>query len=113
MSWRFWERGKTEKEGPRLRGPRNLPPPVGRVLVVEGGENPDWVWKLKCLERPGNGEEGLYNVRIFDENSAGKRKISVRDYTSLDSAPELILFEGWFNKKTNDAKLEKKNLRAQ
>jgi len=78
------------------------------VLVVEGGENPDWVWRLKCLERQKDGREGCYEVRVFDENTAGERKISVRDYTSLDEVPELILFEGWYNKKTSEAEVVKR-----
>lgn len=107
MSWKFWEKRGSGKDG-NLSGPKGLPSSVGRDLVVKGGENPDWVWSLKCVERPSEGKENCYDVRIFDENDAAKRGISVKNYNSLDQAPELILFEGWYNKKTNDSEVGKR-----
>ena len=36
-----------------------------------------------------------------------QKDISVRDYTSLDKASDLILYAGWYDKKSNLAVLEK------
>jgi hypothetical protein len=76
-------------------------------MVVKKGENPDWVWSLKSVERPMEGKEHCFDVRVFDPNATAKKGLSVRDYTSLDQAPELILYEGWYDKKSNQAVLEK------
>jgi hypothetical protein len=102
MSWKFWEKSATGK----LPGPKKMLYPVGRELVLKGAD-PDWVWNLKCVERPKEGKENWYDIRVFDESSAGKKSISVQDYTSLDQAPDLILFEGRYNKKSLKAEVVK------
>lgn len=107
MSWKFWD-NSTSGNGGKLSGPKRIPAPVGRDLVVKGGENPDWVWRLKCVERPSEGKENCYDVRVFDENDSAKNGLSVKDYNSLDQTPELILFEGWYNKKTTDTEVAKR-----
>jgi hypothetical protein len=61
------------------------------------GENPDWVWRLKSVERPTEGNKNCFDVRVFDTNAAAEKRISVRDYTSLDKASNLILYEGWYD----------------
>ena len=38
---------------------------------------------------------GGYDVRVFDKTKAEAVKIKVEDYTSLDTHPELILYEGY------------------
>lgn len=107
MSWKFWDKRPAEN-GPKLSGPKQMPGPIGREMVMKTGENPDWVWNLKCVERPRDGVENCYDVRVFDEGSAAKKGISVRNYTSLDQTPDLILFEGWYNRKTNKAEVVKR-----
>jgi hypothetical protein len=107
MSWKFWEKSPTGAKNRKLTGPKGLPHPVGRIMVVEKGENPDWVWGLKSVERPTEGKKYRFDVRVFDTNAADKKGISVRDYTSLDKASDLILYEGWYDKKSNQAVLEK------
>jgi hypothetical protein len=74
---------------------------------VEKGENPDWVWGLQSVERPMEGKKYCFDVRVFDPNANAKKGISVKDYNSLDQVPDLILYEGWYNKKSNQAVLEK------
>lgn len=107
MSWKFWEENSAGAKDQKLPGPKGLPHPVGRTMVVEKGENPDWVWSLKSVERPTEGKKDCFDVRVFDTNAADKKGISVRDYTSLDKASDLILYEGWYDKKSNQAVLEK------
>jgi len=110
MSWKFWEKkpetgGQTEAHKEKLPKPTDMSPHVGQFLVVNLGKNPDWVWKLKTVARP-QAEKGRYDVRVFSDGTAGEKGVRVKDYTSLDGHPELILFEGWFDKKTNTVHLQ-------
>jgi hypothetical protein len=107
MSWKFWEKSSAGAKNQNLPGPKGLPHPVERTMVVEKGENPDWVWGLKSAERPTEGKKHSFDVRVFDPNATAKKDISVRDYTSLDKASDLILYAGWYDKKFNLAVLEK------
>jgi len=107
MSWKFWEKSSAGANNQRLPGPKGLPDPVGRTIVVEKGENPDWVWSLKSVDRPTEGKKDCFDVRVFDTNAAAEKGISVRDYTSLDTAPDLILYAGWYDKKSSQVILEK------
>jgi hypothetical protein len=113
MSWKLWgkkpsQENSTPQAAGKLSGPKELPSPVGRTLVVTLGKEPDWVWRLKCVMRPRPEDGALRDVRVFDAVEATSQGFSVKDYTSLDLRPEIILFEGWFNKKTQEARLEEK-----
>jgi len=108
MSWSFWKKKSakvelSEAKEEKLSKPKDIPEPVGRYLVVYLGKNPDWVWELKSVVRR-QAEKQRYDVRVFDEIQA--RGVSVRDYTTLDEHPELILFEGWYDKKSNTAHMQ-------
>jgi len=110
MSWNFWKKksetvelSKAKEE--KLPKPKDIPEPVGRYLVVNLGKNPDWVWQLKGVVRRQT-EKHRYDVRVFDEIQARAKKVSVKDYTSLDEYPELILFEGWYDKRSNMAEMQ-------
>ncbi len=113
MKWRFWEKGpKTEgllkAEVHKLPKPKDIPEAVGRHLVVELRKNPDWVWRLKSVVRPRGEGKDCWDVRVFDEVKATQGNVAVKDYTSLDEHPELILFEGWFDKKSMEVQVEEK-----
>jgi hypothetical protein len=113
MRWRFWEKGpKTEgllkAEVHKLPKPKDIPEPVGKYLVVELGKDPDWVWRLKSVVRPRGGGKDCWDVRVFDEVKATQGNVAVKDYTSLDEHPELILYEGWFDKKSMKVQVEEK-----
>ncbi len=109
MSWKFWEKNASGVKGTKLPRPEGMPNQVGRDLVVNKGEDADWVWGLKCAKRQREKKNDSYDFRVFDEADAAKKGISVRNYTSLDQAPELILFEGWYDKKNNKAEVIKRN----
>ena len=110
MSWSFWKKksvtGQLSKANEeKLPKPKGIPEPVGRQLVVNLGQNPDWVWQLKGVVRR-QAEKQRYDIRVFDEIQAREKGISVRDYSTLDDHPELILFEGWYDKKSNTAHVQ-------
>jgi hypothetical protein len=109
MSWNFWKKRpetvelSNEKEE-KLSKPQDIPEAVGRSLVVDLGKDPDWVWRLRSVVRR-QAEKYRYDVRVFDEMQAGARGVRVRDYTTLDEHPDLILFEGWYDKKSHIANI--------
>jgi len=113
MKWKFWEkRPKTEEllkaQVHRLPKPKDIPEPVGRYLVVELGKNPDWVWTLKSVVRARPEGKDSYDVRVFDQGKAAVKGVTVRDYTYLDEYPDLILYEGWFDKRSMRVQVEEK-----
>jgi len=52
--------------------------------------------------------EAPLNIRVFDNSEAQARQIEVKDYTSLDEHPELIIYEGWFDERSKQVKLAEK-----
>jgi hypothetical protein len=108
----FWNYLKEMRQRQKDR-PKDLPDPVGRFMVVNLGKNPDWVWRLKSVRRP-RPADGInkepYDVRVFDEGEAAARKVSIKNYLSLDDHPELILFEGWYDKKNFKVELADKKI---
>jgi hypothetical protein len=103
MLWGFWKKGSAPGKplnAERLRKPQVLPQAVGRELIVQLGKNPDWVWSLKSVVRKSSRGKHRYNVRVFDQAQAAAMGISVLNYSSLDDHPELVLFEGWYDRKS-------------
>jgi hypothetical protein len=111
MNWKFWEKSSSGTEAPKvpkLPRPKDVPPVVGQHMVVNLGLDPDWVWRLKGVIRPQAGSKSAFDIRIFDEGNAFARKVSVRDFNSLNEHPLLVIYEGWFDKVSGAVKLEKK-----
>jgi hypothetical protein len=108
MSFRFWK--KTEnKEEESLPGPKTVPEPVGRHLVVKMHKDPDWVWNLKGVIKRHQGDSNTqFDFRVYDDANVASKSIRVKDYRTFDAHPELILFEGWFDKKTLQVYAEEK-----
>jgi hypothetical protein len=103
----FWKR-KQAKEGEiKLTGPRKIPDLVGRYMVVEMQKEPDWVWTLKGVVRP-TGKKNAFFCRVFNEAQTVGADVKVKDWTSLDEHPELVLWEGYFEKDTNTVLPEKR-----
>ena len=60
------------------------------------------------MQKGANQETGL-QIRVFDESEAQAKKIQVKDYTSLDGRPDLIIYDGWFDEGSKQVKLEERN----
>lgn len=103
MAGGFWN--KMFGSGGGLPRPAGIPDHVGRYLVVHLKMNPDLVWKFMAVVRPRGEKRGCFDVRVFDDVQARSRQIAIRDYSSLDDHPELITFEGWYDKNTNETQL--------
>jgi hypothetical protein len=108
MNWKFWEK-KEQKEGgtnnENLPKPKSIPEVVGRHLVVEMKKDPDYVWKLMAVRRPRLENKNVFDVRVYSPTEAGVKGVKIKNYDTLNSMPELILFEGWYDKRENTAKL--------
>ena len=96
----------------KLPGPKELPLPVGRYIIVDLKQEPDWVWGLRSVIRPRLERKNRFDVRVFDMIEAARKKVTINDYTSLDEHPELVLFEGWFDKDYMSAEIKDKRGRA-
>lgn len=90
--------GKGEK-------PRDIHAAVGRELVVTYKEDPDWVWKLKQVQKPSAQGKDIREFRVYDASMAAGRGVAVRDFGSLDNHSELSVYHGWLNKKNNDVQV--------
>ena len=110
MNWKFWQKGENGTPAQGLPKPKDLPEAVGRYLVVELKRDPDWVWTLKALLRPREENRDIKDIRLFNPDKADAADVSVRNFTSLDAHPELIVYEGWFDSKTHKMELAAKSV---
>jgi hypothetical protein len=108
MNWKFWQKGENGTSGGGLPKPKDLPEAVGRHLVVDLNLDPDLVWSLKAVLRPREEGRDMADIRVFNPGKADAAGVTVRNYTTLDGHPELVLYEGWFNKKTHQIKITSK-----
>jgi hypothetical protein len=47
-----------------------------------------------------------HDIRIFSQQTADQKGVSVKNYTSLDTHPELVLYEGYYNKQSREVHIE-------
>lgn len=99
MQWKSWVKEKANIIF-KLDQPKELPSRVGRYIVVDLKHDPDWVWSLRIVTAPRIDEKELVDFRIFDPEKARLQNLDIRDYNALDSHPEAVFFEGWYNQKT-------------
>lgn len=112
MKWKFWQREdeKAQKGQTRLSRPRDLPEIIGRYLVVDQGMDPDHVWNLKAVMRSCEDSPTRRDIRIYNPVAADHSGITIRNYDSLETYQEMILFEGWFDKKSNQYQIYPKEI---
>jgi len=110
VSWPFEQKSQdnTSSYHPKektLPNPKPLPAPVVRYITVILGHNPQWASRLKSVEIPRKNEQNIFNLRIFDHGIARGNGVSVTNFHTLDSHPELVIFEGWIDKNTDVVEL--------
>jgi hypothetical protein len=98
---------KSAKEEEKLSGPKEISGLVQNYLVAERKMDPDLVKLLKAVECK-NTTGATFNIRVFDNSEAIAKNVQVKDYTSLDVCPDLIIYEGWFDERAKQVKLEEK-----
>ncbi len=101
MRWKFWEKEKSQNTV-KAGKPVELPSSVGKYLVVNLKYDPDWVWNLKAVTMAKEDRKGFFIFRIFDPDFTGLRGVKIQNYTSLDNHPELVYFDGWYDKNSWD-----------
>ncbi len=107
----FWNK-RSEKEAAkeeRLRGPQAIPGLVQQHLIAEKNMDAVLVQLLKDVVLKNATQENGWKIRIFDDSEAQAKKVEVKNYTSLDEHPDLIIYEGWFDERSKQVKLEEKN----
>jgi hypothetical protein len=104
----FWKRKETKQREVKLPGPKGIPELAGRYMVAERKMDPDLVKLLKAVVRKDAIGETAFDIRVFDDSEAIAKKVQVKDYTSLDELPDLIIYEGWLDEGAKQVKLEEK-----
>jgi hypothetical protein len=104
----LWSK-KSTKEEEKLSGVKGLPGIVLNYLATERKLDSELVKLLKAVMRKSAENEKTVLIRIFDESDALAKKVEVKDFTSLDGRPDLIIYEGWFDEGAKQVKLEEKN----
>ncbi len=110
----FWKKKPAEAGTPqqphaeKLPGPKDIPELAGRTLVVDHKKDPEWVWRLKSVIRQSPKGKKVFEVRIFDAAQAAQKQVKVENWNTLDAHPDLILFEGWFDKENYTAELQER-----
>lgn len=111
MQWKEWVKNQANNIF-KFDQPKELPSRVGKYIVVDLKYDPDWVWSLRILTVPRGDEKTLVDFRIFDPEKARLQGLDLRDYNSLDSHPEAVLFEGWYNRRTWEMEVQPANIRV-
>jgi len=106
----FWEKKRGKGEEKRLSGPKDISGLVQNYLVAEKKMDAGLVKLLKAVVNKAATGERTYNIRIFDESEALAKKVEVKDYTSLDERPDLIIYEGVLDEGAKQVKLEEKKV---
>jgi hypothetical protein len=102
----FWDKKSTKEEG-KLSGPKPIPGLVQNYLVADRKMEPNLVKLLKTVERKSS-NDGTFAIRVFDDSEAIAMKAQVKDYTTLDECPDLVIYEGWYDEKAKQVQLEEK-----
>lgn len=101
VNWKFWEKKKTDltiKPAKAQSKPKDLPQDVGKYLVVKLGYDPDWVWVLKSVAIKKENKKDCFDFRAFNTATAHAKGVKVENYFSLEAHPDLVLFDGWYDK---------------
>ncbi|MFO7952691.1 MAG: hypothetical protein R6U91_07815 [Bacillota bacterium] len=81
--------------------PKEMPQLIGQVLVTQKGMDPDVVWALKCALRPHPQSKTRFDFRVFSSNAAQNAGVKVANFDSLETHTELVIFHGWYDKRSN------------
>jgi len=94
----FWKKNAAK----RSEGPCKIDRLLSEIIGDEWNKVPSvsdhWV-VYKAVTRAHKDNGSVCDVRIFDEWCAKDRKVKVSNYESLDAHPDLVIFEGWLDRK--------------
>lgn len=99
----FWEKKKTV--GRPIELDRNLIRIIGNEWgKIPLGESSHWVKYMAVMRHHGD-DIDTFDVRIYDQWYADQKKVKVVDYSTLDDHQDLIIFEGWFDRKSKKGEI--------
>jgi hypothetical protein len=104
----FWGKKSAKEETEKLVGPRPIPKVVQNYLVTKSKMDPNFVELLTAVTRKRPNGATASDIRVFDDSEVTVKKMQVKDYSSLDGSPDLILYEGWFDEGSKQVNLEEK-----
>jgi hypothetical protein len=112
MQWKFWKKDGTDagdihSADAKMPGPRQLPQQIGGYLVIREKLDPDWVWSLRCVVRRYPERKAQFDFRVYNPVDARQNGIKIIGFKSLDDHPELILYQGFYNKYIPEAQFIK------
>jgi len=104
----FWNKKPGKDETEKLSGPRPIPKLVQNYLVSKSNMDPNFVELLNAVVRKKPNGGAAFDIRVFDDSEASVKQVQVKDYSSLDERPDLIIYEGWFDEGSKQVNLEEK-----
>jgi hypothetical protein len=63
--------------------------------------DPDLVWSLKYVSRSMGDRPKSSEFRIFNPEKTTFNGVVVKNWTSLDDRPDLVLYSGYYDKSAN------------
>jgi len=94
----FWKKNAAKTS----EGPVKIDRLLSEIIGDEWRKIPSitdhWV-AYRAVTRRHKDSDLVCDVRVFDEWSAKDRRVKVTDYESLDAHPDLVIFEGWLDRK--------------
>lgn len=105
----FWRKGKEDAPKVKKVKPKEIPGGAWGHLVSAHHIDVDTLSKWRCVDLPGeaNGQPVML-LRIFNPKTVQEKGVVIEGWATFDEHPELILFEGYLDRR-NNASLEKKN----
>ena len=109
----FWHKVGTALKGEKNKAVKNIEGELVGYMLSRHGVTADILRSLRRVEREvviGDKPVGIILIRIFNPDTAKERDVTIDGYSSLDSHPELILYEGHYrevNGQAMDIKMEK------
>jgi hypothetical protein len=109
-----WQRIGEALKGEKNKAVKNIEGELLGYVLSRHGVTLEELQSLKRVEREvvlGDKPMGIIMIRIFNLDTAKERDLTISSYGSLDSYPELILYEGHYrdvNGEAMDIKIEKK-----
>ena len=113
MKWKFWSKEDNavaaKPAGAKHAKPQDLPQRVGQYMVTQLKEDPDTIWNYKAVLLRQEDSKARYWIRIFDPAAAKMRGVRVTEYNSLDTAADLVIYQGTFNKESGKVDISRPN----
>ena len=80
-------------------------------LVQQGFDVDTLTNDVRCVEKAGDIDGGVpvIHFRYFKLSDAAKRNVEVAGWETFDQHPDLVLFEGYLNERSNQIHVERKS----